>query len=69
MGFLGHWWVLLLLIAVAALILSPSLLPRLGRFLGRRARETGAAGVEAGRNLREELNKPADKPPEDKPGH
>ena len=62
--FLGHWYVLPILVVLLVLLASPSLLPRLGRFIGRRARETGAAGVQASRNLRDELTRPDEDDPE-----
>ena len=62
-----RWWVIPLVVAAAALLMSPSLLPRLGRLVGRRARETGAAGAEATRAFKEELDRPDD-PEQDAPG-
>jgi Sec-independent protein translocase protein TatA len=58
MGIFTHWYVVVIILAVALLLLSPSLLPRLGRRLGRRVRETRDASVEAGKAFKKEARPP-----------
>jgi Sec-independent protein translocase protein TatA len=63
MFFLGHWWILVLIIAAAVLLISgPRLLPKLGSFMGRRGRELKGASMEAGTKFKEEVTKPTDSP-------
>jgi Sec-independent protein translocase protein TatA len=64
----GHYWIIgIIILAAVLLLIGPRLLPALGRRLGRRARETGAASKEAASAFKSELG--GDDPPsEDKPG-
>jgi len=66
MGLFGHWYVILILIALVVLFAGPSVLPRLGAHLGRRMRETKMASQEAGRSFRDEFqnsDEPETRPP------
>jgi Sec-independent protein translocase protein TatA len=58
MGIFTHWYVVVIILAIALLLLSPALLPRLGRRLGRRVRETRDASVEAGKAFKREARHP-----------
>jgi Sec-independent protein translocase protein TatA len=53
MGIFTHWYVLVIVLAVALLLLGPSILPRVGRRLGRRVRETRDAGAATGKAFKE----------------
>jgi len=55
MGIIGHWWILLIILALALVLLSPSILPRLGRRLGRGLRETKDASIVAAEELKREV--------------
>lgn len=60
MGIFTHWYVVVIILAIALLLLAPSVLPRLGRRLGQRMRETKDASVEAGKALRDEATRTTD---------
>jgi len=55
---LGHWWVLLILAAIALIIFGPSRLPELGAGLGKAIKEFRKATTEMGDALKEEVHKP-----------
>src|ERR1700730_1088554 len=60
---LGHWWVLLILAAIALIVFGPSRLPELGAGLGKAIREFRKASSEMGEALKEEVHKPGDTTP------
>lgn len=58
---LGRWWILVVIAAVLILLFwAPRILPKLGKRVGRGAHELKDAGIEAGRNLRDEATQPAE---------
>jgi TatA/E family protein of Tat protein translocase len=59
----GHWWVLLILAAIALIIFGPSRLPELGAGLGRAIKEFRKATTEMGDALKEEAKKPDESTP------
>lgn len=56
----GHWWVLLILAAIALLIFGPQRLPELGAGLGKAIREFRKGASEMGDSLKEEAVKPTE---------
>jgi TatA/E family protein of Tat protein translocase len=58
-----HWYVLLILAAIALIIFGPSRLPELGAGLGKALREFRKAGAEMGEALTEEARKPSESTP------
>ena len=60
---LGHWWVLLILAAVALIVFGPSRLPELGAGLGKAIREFRKATTDMGDALKEEVHKPNETTP------
>ena len=60
---LGHWWVLLILAAIALIIFGPSRLPELGAGLGRAIKEFRKATTEMGDALKDEAHKPDESTP------
>jgi TatA/E family protein of Tat protein translocase len=60
---LGHWWVLLILAAIALIIFGPSRLPELGAGLGKAIKEFRKATTEMGDALKEEAHKPNETTP------
>jgi len=60
---LGHWWVLLILAAIALIIFGPSRLPELGAGLGKAIREFRKATTDMGDVLKEEAHKPGETTP------
>jgi TatA/E family protein of Tat protein translocase len=60
---LGHWWVLLILAAIALIIFGPSRLPELGAGLGKAIKEFRKATTEMGDALKEEVHKPDESTP------
>ena len=60
---LGHWWVLLILAAIALIIFGPSRLPELGAGLGKAIREFRKATTDMGDALKEEAHKPGETTP------
>ena len=61
MGIFTHWYVVVIILAIALLLVAPSVLPRLGRRLGRRMRETKDATVEAGKAFKAESTRAGDR--------
>jgi TatA/E family protein of Tat protein translocase len=59
----GHWWILLILAAVALIIFGPSRLPELGSGLGKAIKEFRKATTEMGDALKEEVHKPNESTP------
>jgi TatA/E family protein of Tat protein translocase len=59
----GHWWILLILAAVALIIFGPSRLPELGSGLGKAIKEFRKASTEMGDALKEEVHKPNESTP------
>ena len=57
MGILSHWYVVVIIVVVAVLLISPTILPRLGRRFGQRMRQTGDASVEAGKVFKAEITR------------
>src|SRR5258708_9034860 len=55
---LGHWWILLILAAIALIIFGPSRLPELGSGLGKAIKEFRKATSEMGEALKEEVRQP-----------
>ena len=55
---LGHWWILLILAAIALIIFGPSRLPELGSGLGKAIKEFRKATSEMGDALKEEVRQP-----------
>jgi TatA/E family protein of Tat protein translocase len=53
----GHWWVLLILAAIALIIFGPSRLPELGAGMGKAIKEFRKATSEMGDALKEEVHK------------
>jgi sec-independent protein translocase protein TatA len=60
---LGHWYIWLILLAVALIIFGPSRLPELGASLGRSIKEFRKATSEMGDALEEEVHKPDESTP------
>ena len=60
---LGHWWVLLILAAIALIIFGPSRLPELGAGLGKAIKEFRKATTEMGDAMKEEAHKPNETTP------
>jgi sec-independent protein translocase protein TatA len=60
---LGHWWVLLILAAVALIVFGPSRLPELGAGLGKAIKEFRKATTDMGDALKEEVHKPDETTP------
>ena len=58
---LGHWWILLIIAALALIIFGPQRLPELGAGLGKAIREFRKGASEMTESLKEEATKPADK--------
>lgn len=54
----GHWWILLVLAAIALIIFGPSRLPELGSGLGRALKEFRKATTDMGEALKEEVRQP-----------
>jgi TatA/E family protein of Tat protein translocase len=59
-GLAGHWWILLILAAIALIIFGPSRLPELGASLGRAIREFRKGASEMTDTFKEEFNKPVE---------
>ncbi|MDP9326166.1 MAG: twin-arginine translocase TatA/TatE family subunit [Candidatus Dormibacteraeota bacterium] len=55
---LGHWWILLIIAALALIIFGPARLPELGAGLGRAIREFRKGASEMTESLKEEATKP-----------
>ncbi|SRR5258708_21433329 len=55
---LGHWWILLILAAIALIIFGPSRLPELGSGLGKAIKEFRKATSDMGEALKEEVRQP-----------
>jgi TatA/E family protein of Tat protein translocase len=60
---LGHWWVLLILAAIALIVFGPSRLPELGAGLGKAIREFRKATTDMGDALKDEAHKPSESTP------
>jgi sec-independent protein translocase protein TatA len=60
---LGHWWVLLILAAVALIVFGPSRLPELGAGLGKAIKEFRKATTDMGDALKDEVHKPDETTP------
>src|ERR1700737_1787080 len=60
---LGHWWVLLILGALALIVFGPSRLPELGAGLGKAIREFRKATTDMGDALKDEVHKPNESTP------
>jgi len=60
---LQHWYVLLILAAIALIIFGPSRLPELGAGLGKAIREFRKSTSDMGEALKEETRKPGDSTP------
>jgi TatA/E family protein of Tat protein translocase len=58
-----HWYVLLILAAIALIIFGPSRLPELGAGLGKALREFRKAGADMSDVLKEEAHKPGEGTP------
>ncbi len=58
---LGHWWILLIIAALALIIFGPQRLPELGAGLGRAIREFRKGAAEMTESLKEEATKSTDK--------
>jgi TatA/E family protein of Tat protein translocase len=58
--FLGHWWVLLIIGAIALIIFGPQRLPEVGAGLGKALREFRKGASEMTDSLKEEATKPLD---------
>ena len=58
---LGHWWILLIIAALALIIFGPQRLPELGAGLGKAIREFRKGASEMTESLKEEATKPVDK--------
>ena len=58
-----HWWVLLILAAIALIIFGPQRLPELGAGFGKAIREFRKATTDMGEALKEEARKPSDSTP------
>ena len=54
----GHWWILLILAAIALIIFGPSRLPELGSGLGKAIKEFRKATTDMGEALKEEVRQP-----------
>jgi sec-independent protein translocase protein TatA len=57
---LGHWWILLILAAIALIIFGPQRLPELGAGLGKAIREFRKGASEMTESLKEEATKTVD---------
>ena len=55
---LGHWWILLIIAALALIIFGPQRLPELGAGLGKAIREFRKGASEMTESLKEEATKP-----------
>ncbi|HEV3235274.1 MAG TPA: twin-arginine translocase TatA/TatE family subunit [Candidatus Dormibacteraeota bacterium] len=55
---LGHWWILLIIAALALIIFGPARLPELGAGLGRAIKEFRKGASELTDSLKEEATKP-----------
>ena len=55
---LGHWWILLILAAIALIIFGPSRLPELGSGLGKAIKEFRRATSDMTDALKEEVRQP-----------
>ena len=54
----GHWYVVLIILAIALIIFGPRRLPELGEGLGRAIREFRKATTEMSDSIREEVHRP-----------
>jgi sec-independent protein translocase protein TatA len=61
-GLAGHWYILLILAAIALIIFGPQRLPELGAGLGKAIREFRKGASEMSESLKEEAAKPAEAP-------
>jgi TatA/E family protein of Tat protein translocase len=59
----GHWWILLILAAIALIIFGPSRLPELGSGLGKAISEFRKATSEMGNAIKDEAKKPTENTP------
>ncbi len=59
----GHWWLLLILAAIALIIFGPSRLPELGSGLGKAISEFRKATSEMGNAIKDEAKKPTENTP------
>lgn len=57
---IGHWWILLILAAIALIIFGPQRLPELGAGLGKAIREFRKGASEMSESLKEEAAKPVE---------
>jgi sec-independent protein translocase protein TatA len=55
---LGHWWILLIIAALALIIFGPARLPEVGAGLGRAIKEFRKGASELTDSLKEEATKP-----------
>ncbi|MFN2463098.1 MAG: twin-arginine translocase TatA/TatE family subunit [Candidatus Dormibacteria bacterium] len=56
----GHWWIILIILALALIIFGPARLPELGAGLGKAIREFRKGASEMTEHLKEESTRPAD---------
>jgi TatA/E family protein of Tat protein translocase len=54
----GHWWLILIILAIALIVFGPARLPELGAGLGRAIREFRKGASEMTENLKDEVTKP-----------
>lgn len=60
---LGHWYLLLILAAIALIVFGPSRLPELGAGLGKAIREFRKSTSDMSDALKEEVHKPTETTP------
>ena len=59
-GLFGHWYLILIILAIALIVFGPARLPELGAGLGKAIREFRKGASEMTENLKEEVTKPVD---------
>jgi len=59
-GLFGHWYLILIILAIALIVFGPARLPELGAGLGKAIREFRKGASEMTENLKDEVTKPSD---------
>jgi len=62
-GLFGHWYLILIILAIALIVFGPARLPELGSGLGKAIREFRKGASEMTENLKDEVTKPVDNAP------
>ena len=57
-GLFGHWYLILIILAIALIVFGPARLPELGSGLGKAIREFRKGASEMTENLKDEVTKP-----------